>query len=368
MLERFRVPQVDAVRVAEAALRRTVTDVFAACGVPVDVAAGGADVLVSADLRGVETHGVSNMLRTYVTWFKNGTLNPDPHATIVHEAPGTATIDGDRGLGVLQGTQAMQLAIDKARQTGVGVVTMRNSGHLGPVGHFAMQAARQDMVGICLTAMSVLVVPTFGALPRLGTNPISIAAPTRHEPYLLYDAATSAIAGNKISLARRVGATMAPGWIADADGTPVMDERKLAPGDHYAGTTFSLLPLGSTREQGSHKGYGLGLMVEVLTTMLAGAVPTMLEDNSPLARHHFAAYNIAAFGDVDTFKETMDRMLRLLRETPPAPGHDRVIYPGLTEHEAEIERRANGIPLHREVIDWFNRCTDEFGLARLETL
>lgn len=366
MLERFYVPHADEVRVAEAALRRTVADIFVACGVPADAASDGADVLVSADLRGVETHGVSNMLRTYVAWFKNGTLNPDPQATIVHETPGTATIDGDRGLGVLQGTAAMRLAIEKARTAGVGVVTMRNSGHLGPVGHFAMQAARQDMVGVCLTAMSVLVVPTFGAIPRLGTNPISIAAPAGKEPYLLYDAATSAIAGNKVSLARRVGATMAPGWIAEPDGTPILEERTLAPGDDYTGSAFSLLPLGSTREQGSHKGYGLGLMVEVLTTLLAGAVPTMLEDNSPLARHHFAAYDIAAFGEVAAFKETMDRMLRLLRETPPAPGHDRVVYPGLTEHETELDRRANGIPLHREVIDWFNRCTDDLGLARLE--
>jgi L-2-hydroxycarboxylate dehydrogenase (NAD+) len=368
MLERFHVAQTEEVRVASAALRRTVTDIFIGCGVPADAAAGGADVLVTADLRGVETHGVSNMLRAYVTWFKDGTLKPDPRATIVHEAPGTATIDGDRGLGLLQGREAMQLAIDKARQTGVGVVTMRNSGHLGPVGHFAMQAARQDMVGVCLTAMSVLVVPTFGALPRLGTNPISIAAPTRNETFLLYDSATSTIAGNKISLARRVGATMAPGWIAASDGTPILEERRLEPDDHYAGSTLSLLPLGSTREQGSHKGYGLGLMVEVLTTLLAGSVPTMLEDDRPLARHHFAAYNIAAFGEVDAFKETMDRMLQLLRSTPPAPGHDRVVYPGLPEHETELDRRTRGIPLHREVVDWFNHCTDELGLARLETL
>jgi LDH2 family malate/lactate/ureidoglycolate dehydrogenase len=368
MLERFHVPHNDEVRVADTALCRTVTDIFVACGVPVETAAGGADVLVTADLRGVETHGVSNMLRSYVSWFRDGTLKPDPHATVVHEAPGTATIDGDRGLGVLQGRAAMQLAIDKAKETGVGVVTMRNSGHLGPVGHFATQAARQDMVGVCMTAMSVLVVPTFGALPRLGTNPISFAAPTGSEPYLLYDAATSTIAGNKISLARRVGATMAPGWIADADGSPVLEERRLEPGDHYAGSSFSLLPLGSTRDQGSHKGYGLGLMVEVLTTMLAGTVPTMVEDDRPLARHHFAAYNIAAFGDVGTFKGSMDRMLALLRSTPPAPGHDRVVYPGLPEHETELDRRANGIPLHREVIDWFDRCTDELGVARLETL
>jgi L-2-hydroxycarboxylate dehydrogenase (NAD+) len=368
MLERFLVPHDEQVRVSEAALRRVVTDIFVACGVPPEDAAGGADVLVSTDLRGVETHGVSNMLRSYVGWFRDGTLNPDPKPTVVREMAGTATIDGDRGLGLLLGTKAMQLAIEKARETGVGVVTMRNSGHLGAVGHFAMQAARQEMVGLCLTAMSLLVVPTFGAAPRLGTNPIAIAAPAMTQPYLLFDAATSTIAGNKVGLARRVGATMAAGWIAGPDGTPIMEARPVTPGDMYALGAYSLLPLGGTREQGSHKGYGLALMVEVLTTLLAGGLPMMLEDDRRLARHHFAAYNIDAFGDLDTFKGTMDRMLQTLLETPPAPGHDRVIYPGLPEYETELDRRANGIPLHREVIDWFNRCTEELGVAPLETM
>ena len=366
MLERFRVPHADAIRVSEAALRRAVTDIFVACGVPADDAAGGADALVMADLRGVETHGVSNMLRAYVAWFRAGQLNPRPRLTIVRETAGTVTIDGDRGLGLLQGTEAMQRAIDKARRTGVGVVTMRNSGHLGAVGHFAMQAAQQDMVGLCLTAINVLVLPTFGAVPRLGTNPISIAAPARSAPYFLYDAATSTIAGTKVGLARRVGAAMAPGWIAAADGTPVMEERPVAADGQYALGAYHLLPLGGTREQGSHKGYGLGLMVEVLTTLLAGGIPNMLEDT--LARHHFAAYDIAAFGEVGAFKETMDRILRTLRQTPPAPGHDRVVYPGLPEHETELDRRANGIPLHRDVVDWFDACTEELGVARLVTM
>jgi len=368
MLERFTVPRNDQVRVAEPALRRTVTDVFVACGVPPDEAAGGADVLVSTDLRGVETHGVSNMLRNYVGWFRDGTLQPAPRPILVRETPGTATFDGDRGLGLLLGTKAMQLAIDKARETGVGVVTMRNSGHLGAVGHFAMQAARQDMVGLCMTAMSLLVVPTFGASPRLGTNPIAFAAPAMTAPYLLYDAATSTIAGNKVALARRLGTTMEPGWIAGPDGTPIMERHEMTPGDMYALGAFSLLPLGGTREQGSHKGYGLALMVEVLTTLLAGALPMMLEDDRRLGRHHFAAYDIAAFGDLATFKQTMDRMLQTLTETPPAPGHNRVVYPGLPEHETELDRRANGIPLHREVITWFNRCTEELGVPPLETM
>jgi LDH2 family malate/lactate/ureidoglycolate dehydrogenase len=368
MLERFHVPKEQEVRVSDAALRRTIADLFVACGVPEADAATGADVLTMTDLRGVETHGVSNMLRAYIGWFQDGRLNPNPQQSIVRETPGTATIDGDRGLGLIQGTAAMQLAIDKARNVGVGVVTMRNSGHLGAVGHFSMQAAQQDMVGMCFTAMSTLVLPTFGAVPRLGTNPISIAAPANREPFLLYDAATSTIAGNKIMLARRVGANMEPGWIADPDGTPIMEEQAVPDGLMYGLGAYNLLPLGGTREQGSHKGYGLGLMVEVLATLLSGTIPSMVEDKAPIASHHFAAFNIAAFDDVDHFKDTMDRMLQTLTETPPAPGHERVIYPGLPEAESEIDRRANGIPLHREVIDWFNRTTDELGVPRLETI
>lgn len=367
MLERFHVPEADQIRVSEAALRKCVTEIFVACGVPAEDAADGADVLVWADLRGVETHGVSNMMRQYVSWFRSGELNPNPAATILREMPGSAAFDGDRGLGILQGKKAMQLAIDKAHTVGVGVVTMRNSAHLGAVGYFAMQAARQGLIGVCMTAMSKFVLPTFGAEPRLGTNPISIAAPAGNEPFLIYDAATSTIAGNKIGLARRVGANIEPGWIAEADGTPIMDARPVPSGERYALKGFNLLPLGGTREQGSHKGFGLGLMVETLTTMLSGSVPNMVKDQHPLARHHFAAYNIAAFCDPDEFNETMDAMLQTLAATPPAPGHTRVVYPGLPEHETEVERRAHGIPLHREVIDWFNGCTESFGLDCIET-
>lgn len=367
MLPRFHVPKSDQVLVSEASLRRCVTEIFVSLGVPPEAAADGADLLVSSDLRGVETHGVSNMMRAYVGWFQSGELEPNPTVTLLRESPGTAAFDGGRGLGILQGRPAMQLAIDKARVNGVGVVTMRNSGHLGAVGHFAMQAAQQGMIGVCMTAMSMIVLPAFGAEPRLGTNPISIAAPAKERPFFLYDAATSTIAGNKIGLARRVGADIEPGWIAEPDGTPIMDVRPVPEGEMYGLGGYNLLPLGGTREQGSHKGFGLAMMVEMLTTMLSGGLPSMLKDQHPLGRHHFAAYNIAAFCDPDEFTATMDAMLDKLTATPPAPGHARVIYPGLSEAETERERRANGIPLHREVIDWFCGCTDGLGLSRIET-
>ena len=363
MLERFKVPHEDEVRIPEPSLRETVTAVFAKMGVSPDDAAEGADVLVMTDLRGVETHGVSNMLRNYVERYNQGTLNPKPAWRVLRESPGTATIDADRGLGIMLGRRAMDMAMDKARRVGVGVVTMRNSGHLGAVGHFAMLAALEDMVGVCMTAGGTGILPTFAAESRLGANPISFAAPTRNEPYVLFDVATSTIAMNKLRLAARVNMPLLPGWIADEDGVPIMEETP-APDPSQC----HMLPLGSTREQGSHKGYGFTLMVEILGALLSGSVPNML-DATPLEsgfKNYFGAYSISAFTDVDAFKDNMDRMLKMLRNTRPAPGHERVLYPGLPEYEHEQERRANGIPLHKEVVEWFDDIAEELSVPRLK--
>ena len=363
MLERFKVPHEDEVRVPHDGLHETVASIFEKMGVSTEDADIGAGVLVSTDLRGVETHGVSNMLRAYVQGYSQGTLNPRPDWQIIRQSPSGASIDADRGLAVILGPKAMQIAIDKARDVGVGVVTMFNAGHSGAIGHHAMLAARADMVGMTATASGLLVLPTFGAEPRMGTNPIAIAAPAKSEPFLLFDAATSAIAGNKLQLANRVGANMLGGWIAGLDGAPIMDEVPLPDrGEYYQ------LPLGGTREQGSHKGYGFSLISEVLAALLSGDRPSMVKQDGGAGHHYFAAYNIEAFCDLDLFKENMDAMLRTLRETPPAPGYDRVMYPGLSEHEEEQERRENGIPLHKEVIEWFSDICAELQLPALRTV
>jgi len=177
-----------------------------------------------------------------------------------------------------------------------------------------------------------------------------------------FDAATSAIAGNKIRLAIRVGSPLLPSWVTDRDGTPIMEEKPVFDRDQYYQA-----PLGGTREQGSHKGYGLALMAEVLSTVLSGALPTMLAPGSG-SKNHFAAYNIEAFTDVEQFKTTMDEMLRTLRTAKPAPGQERVLYPGLSEAEEIETRRTKGIPLHREVVQWFAECTGELGIPSLATI
>ena len=357
ILERFKVPAKDQVNVSEAALRATVTQIFEKLGLTPQDAAEGADVLTMTDLRGVETHGVSNMLRAYVRDYKAGKLDPKPGWRIVRQSPATAVIDAERRLGIIVAPKAMRLAMDKARAVGVGVVTVYNSGHFGAIGHYAMQAAEQGMVGVCFTGAGLSVVPTFAAKPLLGTNPIALAAPARREAPMLFDAATSAIAGNKIRLAIRVGSPLLPGWVTDKEGTPIMEEKPVFNRDE-----FYQAPLGGTREQGSHKGYGFALMAEVLSTMLAGALPTMLRPGSG-SKNHFAAYNIEAFTDPEQFKTSMDDMLRTLRTAQPAPGEERVLYPGLSEAEEVVHRRANGIPLHKEVLAWFAECTRELAAA-----
>ncbi|HIC16165.1 MAG TPA: Ldh family oxidoreductase, partial [Gemmatimonadetes bacterium] len=305
MLEQFRVNLDDAVFVKGEDLKATVAGVFEKMGVPPADALLGADVLVLADLRGVDSHGVSNMLKSYITGYQNGQINPRPNWKIIRETPSTANIDSDRGLGIIITPKAMDIAIQKAKNVGVGMVTIGNARHLGMASYHAMMAVEHDMIGVCMTSCPPSVVPTFGAEARLGTNPIAVAAPAKNEPPFVFDAATSSVAGNKVGIARRLGVKMEPGWLADEDGNPIMDEAD--PPEKY-----TLLPLGSTRELGSHKGYGLSCMVDILAGVLTGvgygAVP-----GRPNFGHYVAAYSIDAFTDPDEFKEMMDEWMGMMK-------------------------------------------------------
>ena len=354
MLEQFKVGHEAAVLADGPALQDTVAGVFARMGVPPDDAALAADVLVLADLRGVDSHGVSNMLRSYVAGYQEGSINPRPEWRVVRETPSTATIDSDRGLGIIVTPQAMELAIRKAANVGVGMVAIGNARHLGMASYHAMLALPHDMIGVCMTSCPPSVLPTFGAEPRLGTNPIAVAVPAGEEPPFVFDAATSSVAVNKIRIAQRLGADIPGGWLADADGTPIMDEGP-APGD------FNLVPLGGNRELGSHKGYGLSCVVDILAGVLTGfgygAVP-----GRPNFGHYVAAYSVEAFTEVAQFKREMDEWLRMMKATKPAPGHDRVLVAGQPEAEMELVRRAEGIPLHPEVAQWLRDACAELGV------
>ncbi len=353
MLKQFAVPEEIAVRVPGDAMRGAVHEIFTTLGMPEDDAARSTDTLLYADLRGIDSHGVSNMLRAYVSGIQAGEINPTPNWTVERDVPAAATIDCDRGLGLTVGPQAMELAIEKARNQGVATVVCNNGRHFGAAAYHAQMALEHDMIGLSMTVGGLLVAPTHGAQAMVGLNPMSIAAPANEEAPFIFDASMSSVAGNKIRLAQRLGEDLLPGWVATADGTPMMESGQTP-------DEFLMLPLGGTREIGSHKGYSLAVMIDILSGIMASAGSALFRFNG--VGHHFTVFNIASFTDVDEFKGHMDEYLRALRETPTAPGEERVIYAGLEEHEQEIERSERGIPYHPEVIEWFRSAFGDLGI------
>lgn len=357
MLEHFHVPEEDRVMIRREDLFKTTTEIFEAMGMPNEDAELAAEGLVLADIRGCETHGVSNMLRNYVQAFSEGKINPTPDWKITHETSAVATIEADKGHGLVICQRAMDIAIEKAKNVGIGAVTIHNSTHAGMMAYHAMRAMPHDMVGYAITGGGAVAVPTFGAEPRIGAVPHAWAVPANSMPPFVLDISSSVVAANKIQLLRRTGAPLLPGLMADEDGTPIMEERPVPDG-------VRLLPWGSTRELGSHKGYGMAVIGQVFSGILSAGLFGVT--NPPGNGAQFvAAYSIDAFRDVAEFKNSMDEFLTYLVETPPAPGHDRVYYAGLPEHEETEIRERDGIPLHREVTDWFDSATDELGLDRL---
>ncbi len=356
MLEHFHVPPEDEVRVMSADLRRSVDSLFRKMGLSTDDASLATDALVSADDRGTDTHGVSNMMRRYIEMFGEGFLNPDPNWKIVRESATTANIDCDAGLGLVVIPKAMEMAIEKADRYGMGAITMGNGRHAGMMAYHAMMALPHDMIGYAITAGGQNMVPTYGAEPRMAANPHAWAVPTDEMPPFVLDISSSSVAANKIGLLRRMNKPTIPGLLAAADGAPIMTE-EVVPEHTW------MLPTGATREMGSHKGYGLSVVAQVFGGILStGAFG---EYGMGRMSHFVAAYKIDAFTDVARFKSSMDDFMRYLADTPPAPGNDRVYYAGQIEHEEASERAENGIPLHREVVEWFDSISAELGTEKL---
>ena len=356
MVDYFRVDDADAIRVMPDDLRRTVSQIFEELGFPEDDARIATDVLVLADTMGVDTHGVSNMMRQYVESVRKGFLNTKPNWRIIRERASAVNIDCDAGLGLVLCPKAMEIAIEKAEKTGMCMVTMGNGRHNGMVAYHAMLALPHDMIGYAITSGGDTMVPTYGAEPRLSPNPHAWAVPAEKEPPLIVDISATRSAFNKLGLLKRMQKDVPIGFITDTNGIPVIEEGPLP-------DEFNLLPLGATPELGSHKGYGLAAVSQILAGLLSNGAfgPYGMGHMS----HCVAAYSIDAFTDVSRFKSDMDRFLRYLRETPPAEGYDRVYYPGLIEYEEAEKRKKIGIPLHAEVISWFDSATEEMKLEPL---
>ena len=356
MLENFVSNENNSQKINSENLRKNVEEIFQIMGENLTDSKIAADALILADLRGVESHGISNMLRIYIEGYKNEEIKPQAKLSTIKDNLATCSVDGDRGLGIITTPKAMDIAIEKAKTYGISMVTIKNSRHLGMASYHAIQAMKHKMIGMCVTSCPPQVLPTFGAEPLLGTNPIAIAAPAGEKPPYVFDAAMSTIAANKVSISRRLGNNLLPGWISDNDGAPIMEE--FNPEEYKVNGENYLLPLGSTRELGSHKGFGLAGMVDILGGILSGG-GYGANPGRPNFGHMVTAYNIDSFTDYNEYTKTMDEWLDMLENSKTIPGKDKVIYPGLPEHITQIERTENGIPIHNEVLDWFEKINKE---------
>ncbi len=327
--------------------------IFKKIGCADEDASLASDVLISADLRGVDSHGVAR-LSGYVRLWEAGRLNPTPEVKIVHETPSTAVVDGDRGLGLVVGPKAMNVAIEKAKNVGTGWVSVKNSNHFGIAGYHSLLAVENDMIGISMTNASPLVSPTFSKERMLGTNPIAVGIPAGEQPPFVADFATTTAANGKLEILQRKGEDTPEGWVQDKEGNTITDAHGLKKGG-------ALLPLGSDRDHGSHKGYCLGSIVDIFSAVLSGGsygpwAPPFVSF-LPLAEdmpgeglgHFFGAMRVDAFRPKEEFKAHMDKWISRFREAEPINEMQKVLIPGDPEREMTKTRLNEGIPLHESV-------------------
>lgn len=340
--------------------------VFLKIGCSEDDATLATKVLLSADIRGVDSHGIAR-LSGYVRLWDAKRINANAQIKILHQTPSTATVDGDSGLGLVVAPKAMQIAIDKAKQVGTGWVSVQNSNHFGIAGYHSMMTLEEDMIGICMTNASPLVAPTFSIERLLGTNPICVAIPAGNQPAFVADMATTTAANGKLEILQRKSGVAPLGWIQDKNGNGSTDPHELKAGG-------ALLPLGGSREQGSHKGYALGAIVDIFSAVLSGAnygpwvppfpayVPMPTNMPGKGIGHFFGAMRIDAFRPAEEFKQHMDQWIERFRAAKTTQGIDKVIIPGDPEREMEAVRRTEGIPVLGPVVDDLNYLAEKFGI------
>lgn len=348
-------------------LERFVSEVFVSIGCPKLDAKLASEVLISADLRGIESHGIAR-LKGYIRLWEKGRINANPDIRVVHESPSTAVVDGDSGLGLVVGPWAMKRAIEKAEKAGTGWVAVRNSNHFGIAGYHAMMPLEKDMIGITMTNASPLVAPTFSAERLLGTNPIAIAIPAGKEPPFVADMATTTAANGKLEVLMRKGQSAPNGWVQDKDGNPTTNAEGVKKGG-------ALLPLGGQRETGSHKGYALGAIVDIFSGVLSGAnfgpwVPPFVSFLEPHKHpvgeglgHFFGVMRIDAFRSAEEFKEMMDTWIGRFRSSKVVEGQEKVLIPGDPERKMENRLRREGITLTPGVEDELLELSKQFNIT-----
>jgi LDH2 family malate/lactate/ureidoglycolate dehydrogenase len=339
-------------------LRTFTQSVFKKMGCSDEHAELATDVLIKSDLRGIDSHGVAR-LSGYVRLWEKSRINATPNIRVVHETPTTATIDGDGGLGLVVAPFAMKLAIEKAEKYGSGWVAVKNSNHFGIAGYHALMAVERDMVGISMTNASPLVAPTYANERLLGTNPMCYAFPAGKYPPVIVDMATAAAANGKLEIAQRVNKDVPDGWVQDKDGQSSVNPNELKNGG-------SLLPLGSDKDHGSHKGYGLSATVDILSAVLSGAnygpwVPPFVSflepPNDPVGEgigHFLGAMRVDGFRPTEDFKSHLDNWITRFKSAKTIDPTKQVIIPGEPEYNYEQERKVSGIPIIDVVVKDLN--------------
>ncbi|MBS4913256.1 MAG: Ldh family oxidoreductase [Veillonella sp.] len=338
-------------------LNRLCMDAFKKFGFSEEEAAIIRDVLLMADMYGIDSHGVQRLVR-YQKHIQCGKIEVGVKPEVVFDTPVTAVVDGHHGMGQLTGHFAMKLAIEKAKKMGVGLVTARNSNHYGIAGYYANMAVEEGLIGFSSTNSESLMVPTFGRKAMLGSNPQAWAAPA--EPYnFLFDVSTTVVTRGKLEIYNKLGKKIPNGWAVDANGHPT-DDAQLVLHNITHGLGGGIMPLGgSTEELGSHKGYGNGMVAELFASILScGATSNHLgEGGKANTCHGFMAINPAFFGDAAAMKAHMSTLLEELRNSPKAEGQTRIYTHGEKEVEAYKHRQEHGIPvIDMTMLEMYNLC------------
>jgi LDH2 family malate/lactate/ureidoglycolate dehydrogenase len=352
-------------------LTRFIKDGFMSLGVPEADAGICSEVLIESDIRGIESHGIGRF-KMYVDRMKQGIINPVSKETIVRETDNTAVIDGGDSLGHVVASHAMQLAIDKAKKHNIGMVSVRNSTHFGITGYYPTMAVKNDMVGLAFSNARPSVAPTFGVEPVIGTNPISFGAPTDEKYPFLLDIATSTTQRGKIEVYAREGKETPKGLTIDIQGNEPTDSRALL--DMFVKGTASLLPLGGAGEElGGHKGYGLGVMVEILCAAFSGGsfgkALSGFEGEKPVPHrlgHFFAAVNIESFVPVEVFKSITGSIMREIRSSARVPGMSRIYLAGEKEFAMMEKRKREGIPINGSLRNIMIKLRDDLHLGKYD--
>jgi LDH2 family malate/lactate/ureidoglycolate dehydrogenase len=345
------------------ALRKYTEDVFKALGVPEEDAKITTDVLLAANRRGINSHGVARLKR-YVGYIKDGKMTPKTELTIFKDTPVSISASANNGIGQVAGYRVMNMVVDKAKKSGMCVGTVKESNHYGIAGYYSMMALKDDLIGLSVTNSAPLVLPTFGKQVVLGTNPLSIAAPTAKERPFVLDMATSTVPRGKLEVYNRAGKPIPDAWATDDKGHPTTDAASVL--ENLLGRKGGgLLPLGGgTEELGSHKGYGLSAMVDILSGVLSGgAFSANVYGNKQAAGvcHFFAAIDPEIFTSKDEFKANMDNFVGMLKNSEKAEGKNRIYIAGEKEFENE-DKQQETVSISNKVIENLKEIGKEAGV------